>query len=122
MNKKRETGALGENLACDFLGNNGYRIIKRNFRCPRGEADIVAIQKNTLVFIEVRTKTSRLFGTPEESITPAKMETLRNVAAYYWQSQPGLPESWRIDVVAIEMNTRGKVSRIELIENAVDDR
>ena len=85
--KRRETGALGEQLACEFLGNNGYRIIERNFRCPGGEADIVAMQKDILVFVEVRTKCSRRFGTPEESITPAKMEKLRNVAAYYWQSR-----------------------------------
>lgn len=122
MMKRRETGIQGEQLACDFLGKNGYRIIQRNFRCPGGEVDIVAQQKDTLVFVEVRTKSSRQFGTPEESITPAKMEKLRNVAAYYWQSCPNLPESWRIDVVAIEMNNRGRVSRIELIENAVCDR
>jgi putative endonuclease len=122
MMKRRETGIQGEQLACDFLGKNGYRIIQRNFRCPGGEVDIVAQQKDTLVFVEVRTKSSRHFGTPEESITPAKMEKLRNVAAYYWQSCPNLPESWRIDVVAIEMNNRGRVSRIELIENAVCDR
>ncbi len=119
MMKRRETGMRGEELATDFLGKNGYDIIEKNFRCPGGDVDIVARQKDTLVFIEVRTKTSRVFGTPEESITPTKMERLRRVAAYYWQSHPNLPENWRIDVVAIEMNGRGRVSRIELIENAV---
>ncbi len=122
MMKRRETGILGENLACEFLGNNGYSIIEKNFRCPGGEVDIVARQQDTLVFVEVRTKRSRNFGSPEESITPIKMERLRNVAAYYWQSHSNLPESWRIDVVAIQMNSRGRVSRIELIENAVSDR
>lgn len=122
MMKRRETGMRGEGLASDFLGKNGYDIVEKNFRCPAGEVDIVARQKDTLVFVEVRTKTSRVFGSPEESITPAKMEKLRNVAAYYWQSRPNLPEDWRIDVVAIEMNGRGRVSRIELIENAVCDR
>ena len=122
MMKRRETGSLGENIACDFLGNNGYRIIERNFRCPCGEVDIIARQKETLVFVEVRTRKSRWFGTPEESITPLKMERLRSAATYYWQSRPNLPEAWRIDVVAIEMNGRGHVSRIELIENAVCDK
>ena len=120
--KRRETGILGERLACDFLGKNGYRIIERNFRCPGGEVDIVAQRQDTLVFVEVRTKRSQRFGSPEESITSAKMEKLRAVAAYYWQSRPNLPEAWRIDVVAIEMNGRGRVSRIELIENAICDR
>jgi putative endonuclease len=121
MMKRQETGILGERLAGDFLGKNGYRIIERNYRCPGGEVDIVAQQQDTLVFVEVRTKRSRLFGSPEESITPAKMEKLRAVAAYYCQSRPGLPEAWRIDVVAIEMDRRGSVLRIELIENAIGD-
>ena len=120
--KRRETGMLGENIACDFLGNNGYKIIERNFRCPGGKVDIIARRQDTLVFVEVRTRTSRRFGSPEESITPAKMEKLRNVAAYYWQSCADLPESWRIDVVAIEMKKDGRAARIELIENAVCDR
>ena len=115
-------GILGEQLACDFLGKNGYQIIEKNFRCPGGEVDIVAQQQDTLVFVEVRTKRSRQFGSPEESITPAKMGKLRTVAAYYWQSRPNLPESWRIDVVAIQINNRGRALRIELIENAVVDR
>jgi putative endonuclease len=121
MMKRRETGIIGENLACEFLGKNGYQIIERNFRCPGGEVDIVAQQHDTLVFVEVRTKSSQQFGSPEESITPTKMEHLRNAAAYYWQSRSNLPESWRIDVIAIEMNRRGRVLRIELIENAVSE-
>ncbi len=121
MMKRRETGILGEKLACDFLGKNGYRIIERNFRCPGGEVDIVAQQQDTLVFVEVRTKRSRRFGSPEESITPTKMEHMRNAAVFYWQNHSNLPESWRIDVVAIQMDNRGHVSRIELIENAVGE-
>ncbi|HUT67798.1 MAG TPA: YraN family protein [Dehalococcoidales bacterium] len=119
--KRRETGMLGENIACDFLGKNGYHIIEKNYRCPGGEIDIIARQEDTLVFVEVRTKTSRRFGTPEESITPTKMERLRTVAAHYGQNRNNLPASWRIDVVAIQMDSRGKVSRIEIIENAVEE-
>jgi putative endonuclease len=122
MMKRRETGILGENLACEFLGNNGYRIVEKNYRCPGGEVDIVARRQDVLVFVEVRTKRSQQWGTPEESITPVKMEKLRNVAAYYWQSHHDLPETWRIDVVAIQLDNHGRVSRIELVENAVSDR
>jgi len=119
--KRRETGALGERLACDFLGKNGYDILETNYRCRDGEIDIIAKQGDTLVFVEVRTKKSRQFGTPEESITPTKMERLRTVAAHYGQNHDNLPTNWRIDVVAIQMDTRGRVSRIELIENAVEE-
>jgi len=119
--KRRETGALGERLACDFLGKNGYDILETNYRCRDGEIDIIAKQGDTLVFVEVRTKKSRQFGTPEESITPTKMERLRTVAAHYGQNHDNLPTNWRIDVVAIQMDTRSRVSRIELIENAVEE-
>lgn len=121
MMKRRETGMLGEKLACDFLGKNGYNILETNYRCPGGEIDIIARQEDTLVFIEVRTKKSRQFGTPEESITPTKMERLRTVAAHYGQNRGNLPASWRIDVVAIQMDSQGKISRIEIIENAVEE-
>jgi putative endonuclease len=90
-----------------------------NYRCPEGEIDIIAQQEDTLVFIEVRTKRSKQFGSPEESITPTKMKRLRVVAAHYGQNRDGLPASWRIDVVAIQMDRKGRASRIELIENAV---
>jgi putative endonuclease len=119
--KRRETGMLGERLACEFLGKNGYQIIETNYRCPDGEIDIITRQKDTLVFVEVRTKKSRKFGTPEESITPTKMERLRKVAFHYGQNRTNLPAAWRIDVVAIQMDNQGRVSRIELIENAVEE-
>jgi putative endonuclease len=118
---KQDTGKLGEKLACEFLGNNGYDIVETNYRCPEGEIDIVARQRDTLVFIEVRTKTTRLFGRPEESITPVKAARLKTLAARYGQSHPYLPEARRIDVVAIELNKNGRASRIEIIENAVSD-
>ena len=119
--KRRETGILGEKLARSFLSQNGYRILETNYRCPEGEIDIIARYADTLVFIEVRTRKSRQFGSPEESITPAKMEKLRTVAAHYGQTHDNLPPSWRIDVIAIVLNEREQVSRIELIENAVGE-
>jgi putative endonuclease len=118
---RRDTGNLGEKIACDFLGNNGYRIIETNYRCRGGEIDIVAQLREILVFVEVRTKKSHYFGTPEESITPTKKEHLRAAAVHYEQNHANLPPAWRIDVVAIQMNSNGKVCRVEIIENAVED-
>ena len=119
--KRRDTGILGEKLAEAFLIKQGYHILETNYRCPEGEIDIIARQGDTLVFFEVRTKKSRTFGTPEESITPAKMEKLRAVSAHYQQTHNNLPTSWRIDVVAVELDARGKPTRISLIENAVEE-
>jgi len=119
--KRRDTGILGEKLAKDFLKKRGYHIWETNYRCPEGEIDIVAKHKDYLVFIEVRTKRSLEFGSPEESITPTKMQRLRAVASRYQQEHNNLPPLWRIDVVAVELNQKGKPSRIELIENAVNE-
>ena len=119
--KRKDTGDRGEKLAQDFLRRRGYRILDTNYRCPEGEIDIVARHQDYLVFIEVRTKRSLKFGTPEESITRAKREKLRATAYYYQQAHDNLPPQWRIDVVAVELDQRGNPSRIELIENAVGE-
>lgn len=119
--KRRDTGILGEKLAGDFLEKRGYHIRETNYRCSAGEIDIIAGHKDSLVFIEVRTKKSLEFGSPEESITPVKMERLRAVASHYQQTHDNLPPSWRIDVVAIELDRKNKPLRIELIENAVGE-
>jgi putative endonuclease len=119
--KRRDTGILGEKLAKDFLKKRGYRIKETNYRCPEGEIDIVAKHKDYLVFVEVRAKKSLEFGSPEESITPVKKERMRATASYYRQTHNDLPLLWRIDVVAVELDQRGRLSRIELIENAVGE-
>ncbi len=118
--KRNELGVLGEIIASEFLAKNGYEILETNYRCSDGEIDIITKQEGCLVFIEVRTKQSRGFGSPEESITPAKKEKLRVLAERYGQEHENLPSDWRIDVVAVQMAKDGKVSRIEIIENAVE--
>ena len=117
--ERQEIGKLGEKLALRHLKKRGYRILDRNFRCRRGEIDIVATQKDYLVFVEVRTKTTAAFGTPEESITQTKKDHLIAAALTYISEHQKLPPLWRIDVVAIELDQKGKSKRIEIIENAV---
>ncbi|MBM4433161.1 MAG: YraN family protein [Chloroflexi bacterium] len=117
--KRKDTGALGEKLAQNFLKKRGYKILETNYRCPEGEIDIIARQKDYLVFIEVRSKKSLQFGSPEESVTPAKKEKLRAVAERYLQTHDKLPPLWRIDFVAVELDQKDKPLRIELIENAI---
>ena len=118
MNRKA-LGELGERWARGYLEKRGYRIRDTNFHCREGEIDIVAQHEDSLVFVEVRTKTGSAFGTPEESVTTAKQEKLASVAMSYLQTHDGLPSEWRIDVVAIEVSPRGRVTRTELIQNAV---
>ena len=118
--KRRETGALGERIAADHLIGRGYAIRERNFRTREGEIDIIAEKDGTLVFVEVRTRRSRACGTAEESITRRKKERLVALAEAYMEDRDDLPQSWRIDVVALELERNGKISRIELFENATD--
>jgi putative endonuclease len=119
--KRRDTGRLGEELARDFLKKRGFRILETNYRCPEGEIDIIARQKDCLVFVEVRTKTSQQFGSPEESITRAKKRRMVTTAQHYRQSHNRQLPLWRIDFVAVELDKKGKPTRIELIENAVSE-
>ena len=117
---RQEIGKLGEETARKFLRKRGYRIRETGFRCRYGEIDIIARKKDYLVFVEVRTKSNLDFGTPEESITQAKKERLIASALTYTSAHQDLPPLWRIDVVAIELDDKGKTKRIELIENAIE--
>jgi len=117
---RQQVGKLGEETARKFLKKRGYRIHETGFRCRHGEIDIVAQKKDYLVFVEVRTKSNLEFGTPEESITQAKKEKLIASALTYTNTHQNLPPLWRIDVVAIELDEKGKTKRIDLIENAIE--
>jgi putative endonuclease len=117
---RQELGSLGEKLAQKTLKKRGYHIIETNFRCKMGEIDIVAKQRDHLVFIEVRTKSNLAFGTPEESITIAKKRRLISSALTYIGTHQNIPTLWRIDFVAVEINGEGRLQRIEVIENAVN--
>ncbi len=117
MTTRQQTGQRGEDIAARYFAANGYAIVTRNWRCPTGELDLIAEKDNTLVFVEVRTRRSSRYGSPEESITPAKQARLIELAhTYMQQMQPPHP-AWRIDVVAIWLR-RGD-PHINHIENAV---
>jgi putative endonuclease len=115
--KRKELGIQGEKIAQDFLKEKGYRILDTNVRSREGEIDIVAEKESYLVFIEVRTRSSRAFGTPEESLTLAKNNRLVRLALAYLQNHPSRFSDWRIDMIAIELDG-DRVARVELIENA----
>jgi putative endonuclease len=109
----------GESLACQALLERGLQIIARNVRAPHGELDIIARQGSTLVFVEVKARTSRAQGAPEEAITRAKQGHLIAAAERYLEVNALAEADWRIDVVAIELGPRGEAARLEIIENAV---
>ncbi|HEX7456071.1 MAG TPA: YraN family protein [Candidatus Nanoarchaeia archaeon] len=118
MSTKKELGLLGEKLAAALLRKEDYKILEKNFQSRFGEIDIVAQEDDTLVFVEVKTRWSKEYGKPEEAIRPRKLKSIAKVGAYYKLLHPGSPEAERIDVVAIELGSDGKVTRKELIKNA----
>ncbi|MDP2632643.1 MAG: YraN family protein [Candidatus Curtissbacteria bacterium] len=109
-------GKYGEDLAVEFLRSHGYKIIERNFRIRGGELDIIALQNDTLIYVEVKTRTNHQFGRPEESITPYKIKFLERTARFYRNTRKNLPPAERIDVVTVDLTTGKPV--IELIKNA----
>lgn len=116
--EKKVLGARGEDLAASFLKKNGYRILDRNYRCALGEIDIVARDGDVLVFVEVKTKSSRNFAPPQLSVTGLKKKRMVRLSSEYL-SKKGLREvDCRFDVVAITEAGGGGRHSIELIRDA----
>lgn len=110
------TAKLGENKACEYLKKLGFKILERNYRKTYGEIDIIALEKDVLCFIEVKTRTSGQFGTPLESITSWKLKSLIKTAQYYKMTKPNLQEGLRIDAISVVLNGK-EVQSIELTRN-----
>ncbi|MGH2543174.1 MAG: YraN family protein [Ardenticatenaceae bacterium] len=120
MTSRQGLGRLGEELARRHLETSGYVVLNINYRARLGEIDIVAEKDGVLVFVEVRTRRGSQFGTPEESLTPGKQTHLISAAHQYLQANRAEDRNWRIDVVAVELDSHGKLLRVEVIENAVE--
>lgn len=114
---KQQLGKYGEDLAVTYLKQHGYRIIDRNFKARYGELDIIAIQTNTLVFVEVKTRIGREFGTPEESVTTWKLKEVVKTAQFYKMLHPELPDAMRIDVIGIELDSDETLKYFNHIKN-----
>lgn len=97
----RNQGTEGENAAVEYLQNKGYRILERNFRYERGEIDIIAEQGSQVIFVEVKSRRSKLYGEPEDAITEAKCRQLWKVAQGYLDRHDLDEQCCRFDVIAI---------------------
>lgn len=97
----RSKGQRGEELAATYLRSNGYIIIERNFRVRSGELDLVCQQDGVIVFVEVKTRYSSLFGSGAEAVTPAKQARIRRLALEYLQRQEKWWPEIRFDVISI---------------------
>lgn len=112
-------GDRGEAEAAAHLSTLGYEILARNLRTPFGELDLIARRDGSTVFVEVKTRRSRTHGLPEEAITPRKRGHLLASAQYFLQQRALSDTPWRIDVVAVEFDSSGNLTRLEVFENAV---
>jgi len=112
-------GRQGEDLAVAELARRGYQIIERNWRCEAGEVDIVAREGSAWVFVEVRTRRSTRFGSPEESVTHAKQARMIVVAEHYLAEHELAEVDWRLDLVAVVVGRRGQPVRVSVLQNAV---
>lgn len=121
---RQQLGKKGEDLAVEHLQKYGYKIIARNYKNKIGELDIIASQKKTLVFVEVKTKTEDEFGNPLEMIDWKKQRKLIKCIQYYLLQNKIDPSdaeiNLRIDAISVEMDYQGNLIDLEHIENAVE--
>lgn len=112
-------GQSGETIALEYLKKNGYLIILCNYRTPIGEIDIIARDKDTLVFAEVKARRSMRHGSPKWAITPQKKRKISMVALYYLKSARLPKQKARFDVVSILAHGADKYD-VEIIKNAFE--
>jgi putative endonuclease len=110
VNAKDVLGREGEDIAARYLAELGLAVLDRNWRCPEGEIDIIALEGRTLVVCEVKTRSGVRFGTPIEAVTRTKVRRLRRLAVL-WVRAHGLAfDLIRIDVVGILRAASGEFS------------
>jgi putative endonuclease len=118
LNLRQQYGAQSESLAARLLKQRGYTILETNYRTPLGEIDIIARDRGTIVFVEVKARRSLGFGSPKWAVTPKKQRKISMVALYYLKTTRQSQAKARFDVVAIR--SRVEPPQVEIIQNAFD--
>lgn len=116
----REIGQLGENKAKQYLKRRGYQILETNYRTKAGEIDLIAKDKECVVFVEVKTRTSLEYGTPAEAVSYYKQQHMINSAKYYLARTGGDCEC-RFDVIEVQLSSIGwlKTAKINHLKNVL---
>jgi len=117
--RRRASGKAAEEAAARYLGENGFDILERNWRCRSGELDLIALNGDTLVFVEVRSRRNPTrLGTAVEAITPRKCAQVRSVAHVYLSTKQHPLRQVRFDVVAVTFGPAGEVAELKHIPGA----
>jgi len=109
-------GARGEDIAARLLETAGYTVMARNYHCRYGELDLICQHGAAIVFCEVKLRRSSLYGSPEEALTPRKLARLTLAAQTYLAAHNLEQADWRLDLVAVELDRRGAVTRTALYQ------
>ena len=117
-----DVGRIGERIARHHLEVKGYRVVEANYRCRWGEVDLIALDGPVWVFVEVRARRGDAFGSPEESVTPAKARRLTLTAQDFLERRVAASANleWRIDLVAIRLGPGRRVLSLSHLENIVE--
>lgn len=113
----KQTGNLGEDIACQYLKKHGYKILERNFRIRGGEIDIVCKDGEYLAFVEVKTRYSHEYGLPIESMTSWKIKALLKTALFYVRKINWEDKGYRLDLVTVDFANDPEKPEIELIKD-----
>jgi len=112
-------GDRGEGAACGFLKEKGYEILEKNYKCKIGEIDVIARRQGRLAFIEIKTRTSTQFGTPQEAVNLPKQEKIFKVAQWYMKEKKLVKIPVAFDVVAV-LWREGEAPEMRLIVDAFE--
>ena len=118
VNRQQKLGEKGESIAVRQLKKDGYKILETNYRVQLGEIDIVAKDRDTIAFVEVKTRRSVHFGSPKWAITAQKQKKISTVALYYLKTTNQSAAKARFDVVTVTLNQ--DKPRVEIIKNAFE--
>jgi putative endonuclease len=118
MNHNQIVGQFGEKLAGEFLIRNGYRIIAKNIKTSYKELDLVAFKNNTLVFVEVKTRTNLRYGSADEALFSRKLKNLKRAIGLYLRNFNKIKfRDIRLDLIAIDIDKFEKTAKIKHYKN-----
>lgn len=110
-------GKWGEDKAVEYLKSKKYKILERNFSCPRGEIDIIARFRGAIIFIEVKTRRNNACGWPEEAVTDKKKDKMKKTAEYFLEREKILNEKYYFDVISIIISQGNTLPEIKHFES-----